>query len=124
MLTSIEFADEIFEELRLSIDQACKERYWFTACRNARMLGFRQSDVSFASTYGQRYELHIEPDITLCLTYQSMEACDTLTPTDVARFELQLKHAEVLVKSYQNEFEETPISLVRGARHGAYSASL
>jgi hypothetical protein len=47
-----------------------------------------------------------------------------LTPTDVARFELQLKHAEVLVKSYQNEFEETPISLVRGVRYGAYSASL
>ncbi|MGQ2965505.1 hypothetical protein [Methylophilus sp.] len=124
MLTSIEFADEIFEELRLSIDQACKERYWFTACRNARTLGFRQSDVSCASTYGQCFELLIEPDIYLSLTYKSMEACDTLTPTDVAKFELQLKHAEVLVKSYQNEFEETPISLVRGVRYGAYSASL
>jgi hypothetical protein len=124
MLTSIEFADEIFEELRLSIDQACKERYWFTACRNARVLGFRQSDVSSASTYGQRFELQIEPDIYLSLTYQSMEACDTLTPTDVARFELQLKHGGVLVKSYQNEFEETPISLVRGVRYGAFSASV
>ncbi|MFD1122461.1 hypothetical protein ACFQ2T_08110 [Methylophilus flavus] len=124
MLTSIEFANEIFEELSLSIDQACKERYWFTACRNARVLGFKQSDVSCGSAYGQCFELQIEPDIYLSLTYKSIESCDTLTPSDVAKFELKLKHGDVLIKSYQNEFEETPISLVRAVRHRGYSASL
>ncbi|MGP1716549.1 MAG: hypothetical protein ACTS9Y_05160 [Methylophilus sp.] len=124
MLTSIEFANEVFEELSQAIDQACKERYWFTACRNARVLGLKQSDMSNGAAYGQCFALQIEPDITINLTYQSVESCETLTPTDIARFELQLKHGDVLIKAYRNEFEEAPISLVRAVRHHSYSASL
>lgn len=124
MLTSIEFANEMFEELSLSIDKACKERYWFIACRNARMLGFSQTDVSCGSAYGQCFELQIEPDIHLCLTYKSMECPDTLTPSDVTRFELTLKHGSELVKSYHNEFEEAPLSIGRPVRHRGYSATL
>lgn len=124
MLTSIEFANEIFDELTLSIDQACKERYWFTACRNARVLGFSQSDVSCQSAYGQCFELLIEPDIYLSLTYKSIESSETLTPSDVTKFELKLKHSDVLVKSYQNEFEEPSINISRVTRHRGYSASL
>lgn len=124
MLTSIEFANEVFEELKLSIDQACKERYWFIACRNARLLGFNQTDISCGSAYGQCFELHIEPDIHLGLTYKSIECTDTLTPSDVTKFELTLKHGDALIKSYENEFEEAPLSISRPVLHRGYSATL
>ncbi|HSH87654.1 MAG TPA: hypothetical protein VK958_10455 [Methylophilus sp.] len=124
MLTSIEFANEVFEELSLSIDQACKERYWFIACRNARVLGFSQTDISSGSAYGQCFELQIEPDIHLSLTYISIDCPDSLTPSDVTRFELRLKHGDALIKSYQNEFEEAPLSIARPVRHRGYSATL
>lgn len=124
MLTSIEFANEVFEELSLSIDQACKERYWFIACRNARVLGFAQTDVSCGSAYGQCFELQIEPDISIRLTYKSIECTDTLTPSDITKFELTLKHGDELIKSYQNEFEEAPLSIARPVRHRGYSATI
>jgi hypothetical protein len=124
MLTSIEFANEVFDELSLSIDQACKERYWFIACRNARVLGFSQTDVSCGSAYGQCFELQIEPDIHLSLIYKSMESPDTLTPSDVTKFELTLKHGDILIKSYQNEFEEAPLSIGRPVHYRGLSAAL
>jgi hypothetical protein len=124
MLTSIEFANEVFEELRVSIDQACKERYWFIACRNARVLGFSQTDVSCGAAYGQCFELQIEPDIYLSLTYKSMECTETLTSSDVTRFELTLKHGDEIIKVYQNEFEEAPLPIARPVRHRGYSATI
>lgn len=125
MLTSIELAHQIFEELSASIDQACRERYWFTACRPARVLGFTQSDVSTVFAHAQRFDLEIEPDIYLSLTYRSFEPSGSfLTLPGVSKFELTLTHQGQLVKSYANEFEEMPVPAMQTPAVGGYSLGI
>lgn len=125
MLTPIEFANEIFEELKTAVDLACRERYWFTACRNARVLGFSQTDVSSSFAYAQRFDLEIEPDIYISLTYRSFEPSGAfLTLPGITKFELSLMHNNALVASYQNEFEEISVSNSRAAGNGTYSLGL
>jgi hypothetical protein len=124
MLSPIEFANEIFEELTFSIDQACAERYWFIACRPARVLGFTQTDVSTVFAHAQRFDLEIEPDIYLSLTYRSFEPSGSfLTLPGITRFELTLTHDGEMVRTYQNEFEEIAVKK-DGTTGGAYSLGL
>lgn len=101
MLSAIEFAHQIFEELSVAIDHACEERYWFTACRPARVLGFSQHDVSTSEAYRQCYALCIEPDLHLCLIYHADTAFSGVT-----RFELTLRQEATVLRTYHKAFEE------------------
>lgn len=122
MLTPIELAHQIFEELTFSIDQACVEKYWFTACRPARVLGFTQTDVSTVFAHAQRFDLEIEPNIYLSLTYRSFEPSGSfLSLPGISKFELSLMHDNQLIKSYQNEFEEVAVTRSVDAKSGPYS---
>lgn len=122
MLTPIEFSHQIFAELTAAIDQACIDRYWFTACRPARVLGFTQTDVSTVFAHAQRFDLQIEPNIYISLTYRSFEPSGSfLTLPGISKFELTLTHDNTLISSYQNEFEEVPVSQKQAANGGPYS---
>lgn len=124
MLSPIEFADQIFEELCFAIDQACQERYWFTACRPARVLGFTQTDVSTAFSHGQRFDLHVEPNIYLSLTYKSFEPSGAfISVPGISKFELTLTQDNALVRTYQNEFEEV-VNQRKGVAGTKYSLGL
>ena len=106
-----EIAEQIFEVLSFSIKQACDEQDWFNVSRDALAYGFKQSDVSTAFAYSQRFDLLIEPDIYLCLLYRSFDPSGPfITLPAISRFELSLSQGNTVIKSYLNGFDE-PISL-------------
>lgn len=65
MLPPNEYADQIFDVLRFSIDLACTEQHWSTVSRDALAFGFTQRDVSTAFAYAQRFDLFIAPPHSL-----------------------------------------------------------
>lgn len=107
MLTPHSFAEQIFDVLRFSIDQACEERDWFDVSRDALAFGFTQHDVSTAFAYAQRFDLTIGPDIYLCLNYRSFDPSGPFhTLPAISRFELTLSVNNAVLKSYHNGFDE------------------
>ncbi|MGP1716762.1 MAG: hypothetical protein ACTS9Y_06240 [Methylophilus sp.] len=102
-----QFAEQIFEVLSFSINQACNEQDWFNVRRDALAYGFKQTDVSTSSAYGQRFDLLIEPGIYLCLTYRSFDPSGPFqTLPVISRFELTCAIENENIKSYQNGFDE------------------
>lgn len=107
MRTPNELADQIFEVLSFSINQACNELDWFNVRRDALAYGFKQIDVSTASAYGQRFDLLIEPGIYLCLQVRSFNPSGPFQTLPVInRFELTYSRENERIKSYQNGYDE------------------
>lgn len=115
MLKPNQFAEQIFDVLSFSIDQACHEQDWSIVSRDALAFGFTQSDVSTASAYAQKFELAIEPDIYLRLSYRSFNPSSPFrTFPATSKFECTLSHGNHVIKLHQNMFEE-PVSAGEGA---------
>jgi hypothetical protein len=107
MRTPNEFAEQIFEVLSFSINQACHEQDWFNVKRDALAYGFKQTDVSTSSAYGQRFDLLIEPGIYLCLNYRSFDPSGPFQTLPVInRFELTYSSENDKIKSHQNGYDE------------------
>ncbi|MGQ2965195.1 hypothetical protein [Methylophilus sp.] len=102
-----EFAEQIFEVLSFSINQACNEQDWYHVKRDALAYGFKQTDVSTPSAYGQRFDLVLESGIYLCLNYRSFDPSGPFqTLPVISRFELTFSVENEKIKSYQNGFDE------------------
>lgn len=107
MLTQNEFADQVFDVLRFSIDLACSEQHWFNVSRDALAFGFIQTDISTAFAYAQRFDLRLEPDIYVCLNYRSFDPSGPFRSLPaVSKFELTLSVGGKVIKSHQNGFDE------------------
>ncbi|MFQ6332233.1 hypothetical protein [Methylophilus sp. 3sh_L] len=107
MLSTIDFANQVYQELTASVDQACKEKYWFIACRPMRVLGFSRIDASTPHQHVQRYELHMEHGIHVGLTYHAADEKAMLFDLPaLAQFEVTLMQGEQLLQTYQNAFEQ------------------
>lgn len=101
------FAEQIFEVLSFSIDQACRELDWSNVSRDALAFGFTQTDVSTSFSYAQRFDLAIAPNLSLCLHYRSFAPSGPFnTLPAISRFEVILAEGNDVVKSYQNGFDE------------------
>ena len=102
-----EFAEQVFEVLSFSIDQACSEQDWLNVKRDALAFGFTQTDVSTSFAYAQRFELTVAPDIYLCLHYRSFDPSGPYNALPaISRFELILTVDKQVLKSHQNGFDE------------------
>ncbi|MFD1122698.1 hypothetical protein ACFQ2T_09310 [Methylophilus flavus] len=107
MRTPNEFAEQIFEVLSFSINQACNEQDWYHVRRDALAYGFKQTDVSTTSAYGQRFDLLIEPGIYLCLQYRSFDPSGPFQNLPVTnKFELTFYTENGKIKSHQNSFDD------------------
>lgn len=107
MLTQNEFADQIYDVLRFSIDLACTEQHWLNVSRDALAFGFTQTDVSTAFAYAQRFDLKLEPDIYLSLSYRSFDPSGPFrTLPAVSKFELTLSVAGKVIRTHQNGYDE------------------
>lgn len=107
MQTQNEFADQIFDVLRFSIDLACCEQNWFNVSRDSLAFGFTQTDVSTAFAYAQRFDLKLDDDIYLCLNYRSFDPSGPFrTLPAVSKFELTLSVGGKVVRAHHNGFDE------------------
>lgn len=106
-MSRTEFAEQIFDVLRFSIDLACTDKDWFDVSRDALAFGFTQTDVSTANAYVQRFELQLEPDIYLCLDYRSFDSSGPFGSLPaVSKFDLTLSQGEQVLCHHQNSFDE------------------
>ncbi|HSI45450.1 MAG TPA: hypothetical protein VK950_04685 [Methylophilus sp.] len=107
MRTPNQLAEQIFEVLSFSINQACQEQDWLNVRRDALAYGFKQTDVSTASAFGQQFELTLEPGIQLTLDYECFDPSRPYhTLAVVNRFELTMSVENKLIKSHQNGYDE------------------
>lgn len=118
MRTPNEFAEQIFEVLSFSIDQACSEQDWLNVRRDALAYGFKHSDVSTSSAYIQRFELMIESGIHLCLEYRSFDPSGPFQNLSVVNsFELTMTKDQAHIKSHYNSFDELAVANDRTIWH-------
>lgn len=106
-MSRTEFAEQIFDVLRFSIDLACSDKDWFDVSRDALAFGFTQTDVSTANAYVQRFELQLEPDIYLCLDYRSFDPSGPFRSLPaVSKFDLTMSQGEQMLCRHQNSYDE------------------
>lgn len=111
MLTPNAFAEQVFDVLSFSIDQACSEQDWFNVSRDALAFGFTQTDVSTNFAYIQRFDLLLESGLYLCLNYRSFDPSGPFNSLPaISRFELCMSRDGEVVKTYQNGFDEPMMS--------------
>lgn len=111
MQTQNEFADQVFDVLRFSIDLACSEQHWHNVSRDALAFGFTQTDISTAFAYAQRFDLKLDSDIYLCLHYRSFDPSGPFrTLPAVSKFELSLSVGGTVIRSHKNGFDEPLLS--------------
>jgi|OM-RGC.v1.027808227 hypothetical protein len=107
MLTHNEYAEQIFDVLRFSIDLACSEQNWSNVSRDALAFGFTQTDVSTAFAYAQRFDLFVEPTIFISLHYRSFDPSGPFRALPaVSKFELTMSVGDEIVRAHQNGFDE------------------
>ena len=102
-----EFAEQVFDVLSFSINQACDELDWSNVRRDALAFGFTQTDISTSFSYAQRFELIVAPNIHLCLHYRSFAPSGPFNALPaISRFELMLVVANQVTRTCQNGFDE------------------
>lgn len=111
MLPPNEYADQIFDVLRFSIDLACTEQHWSTVSRDALAFGCTQRDVSTAFAYAQRFDLFIAPATFISLNYRSFDPSGPFrTLPAVSKFELTMSVEGEIVRAHQNDFDEPVVA--------------